>query len=110
MSYLPISSYQLYLLKVLYLFELRKIEASELCTVYRKATKLCTECSVLLHEISSPEQMMTFRAVFCLIDFIGRKLKTGNKNSRVIERRIEAFLEANPGKIHFPNPETFLDS
>ncbi|XP_067141015.1 uncharacterized protein [Centruroides vittatus] len=50
---------------------------------------------------------MAVREVLCLVDLLGRKLNTGNENSRDVERRVEAFLEVNPGKIHFPYPHPY---
>ncbi|XP_023229025.1 uncharacterized protein LOC111629363 isoform X2 [Centruroides sculpturatus] len=103
MSNLDFSFYHLYLLKLLCLFYLDEA-TSKACITLSDATTLAEDYSFLLMQICSEKQVVAIREVMDLVQSLDKQLTIRNENSRAVERRIEALLEENRGKISFQLP------
>ncbi|XP_023211972.1 uncharacterized protein LOC111614840 isoform X2 [Centruroides sculpturatus] len=93
MFYLKFTFYHLYLLKLVCLFKLDET-ASGACIAHPEATILAEEYSILLKEIcEEEEQMLTVVDVLNLVDSLDKQLSIRNKNSKTVERHIEALCK-----------------
>ncbi|XP_067140988.1 uncharacterized protein [Centruroides vittatus] len=108
MSRLRFTFYHLYLLKLICLFHLDETE-SKTSIAHSDATALAEEYSFLLTEICVKKQMAAVGEVMNLVESLDKQLTITNKNSRAVERHIEALLEENRGKIRFLSPHPLRD-